>query len=424
VSPERERPGLVVMGVGLAAAAVGAAIGLAAERAAVGRVVRPELAGEDDLDAGPEEPPLGSLRGTPVAVTTEDGVALHVEIDELGAGRTADDRADQRADQRGGQRARKRAVRQPAREGTAQLPTVVFSHGVALSLDSWHFQRAALRGRYPLVLWDQRGHGRSARGPEGSATIDRIGADLAAVIDTVVPEGPLVLLGHSMGGMTVMSLAKQRPEIFAERVIGVGLISSSAGDLARGDLGMPGLGTFVMRLAPTMARGFARTPRMVAAGRRLGSDLESLFVRRYAFSSPVPAGLVRFAAQMIASTRIEVLAEFLPALNKHDERQALATLAGIETLVMVGDQDLLTPPGHAEEIVEHVPEAELVVVADAGHLLMLEHPAVVTEHVLDLMERSLTANAARAQLRSPRRVRRIVKPLRRLRRAGEGSGAA
>jgi pimeloyl-ACP methyl ester carboxylesterase len=420
VSPERERPGLLVMGVGIAAAAVGAAIGLAAERAAVGRVVRPELAGEDEIDPGPEEPPLGSLRGTPVAVTTEDGVALHVEIDERGG----DQRAEQRTEQRAQQRARKRAARQQAGEDDVELPTVVFSHGVALSLDSWHFQRAALRGQYRLVLWDQRGHGRSARGPEGSATIDRIGTDLAAVIDAVVPDGPLVLLGHSMGGMTVMSLAKHRPEIFAERVIGVGLISSSAGDLARGDLGMPGLGTFVMRMAPTLARSFARTPRVVAAGRRVGSDLESLFVRRYSFASPVPASLVRFAAQMIASTRIEVLAEFLPALNKHDERKALATLAGIETLVMVGDRDLLTPPGHAEEIVEHVPEAELVVVADAGHLLMLEHPAVVTEHVVGLMERSLTANAARAQLRSAPRVRRIVKPLRRLRRAGEGSGAA
>jgi pimeloyl-ACP methyl ester carboxylesterase len=420
VSPERERPGLVVMGVGLAAAAVGAAIGLAAERAAVGRVVRPELAGDDELDAGSEEPPLGSLRGTPVAVTTDDGVALHAEIDEL----STDQRADKSVEQRGGQRARKRSARTPAREDAAEMPTVVLSHGVALSLDSWHFQRAALRGHYRLVLYDQRGHGRSARGPEGSATIDRIGADLAAVIDTVVPDGPLVLLGHSMGGMSVMSLAKQRPEIFAERVIGVGLISSSAGDLARGDLGLPGLGTFVMRMAPTVARGFARTPRVVAAGRRLGSDLESLFVRRYSFASPVPASLVRFAAQMIASTRIEVLAEFLPALNKHDERKALATLAGIETLVMVGDRDLLTPPEHAEEIVEHVPDAELVVVTDSGHLLMLEHPAVVTEHVVDLMKRSLTANATRARLRSARRVPRIVKPLRRLRRAGEGSGAA
>lgn len=398
MSRDRERPGLVVMGVGLAAAAVGAAIGLAAERVAVGRAVRPELAGEDEgaPDGAAGQVQLGSLRGTPVAVVTDDEVALHVEVDEIDAG-------------------------QPAPDGA---PTVVFSHGVALSLDSWHFQRAALRGRYRLVLWDQRGHGRSARGPEGSATITRIGADLAAVIEAVAPAGPLVLFGHSMGGMTVMSLAKQRPELFEGRAIGVGLISTSAGDLARGDLGMPGLGSLVMRMAPAVARGAARTPRVVAAGRRLGSDLEGLFVRRYAFASPVPATLVRFAAQMIASTRIEVLAAFLPALNAHDEREALARLAGVEVLVMVGDGDLLTPPAHSEEIVRRLPGAEHVVVADGGHLLMLEHPDVVTEHLVELIVRSLTANEGRRQARPGSKVRRIVTPLRRLRRTGEGSGAA
>ena len=102
----------------------------------------------------------------------------------------------------------RRLRRSDARGGP---PTIVFSHGYALSLDSWHFQRKALRGRYRLVFWDQRGHGRSATGPHGSATIDQIGRDLARVIEALAPDGPLVLVGHSMGGMTVMSLAEQDP---------------------------------------------------------------------------------------------------------------------------------------------------------------------------------------------------------------------
>ena len=88
---------------------------------------------------------------------------------------------------------------------------MVVSHGYALSLDSWHYQRLALQGRVRTVWWDQRGHGRSQRGPVGSATIDQVGADLAAVIEATAPTGPLVLVGHSMGGMTVMSLADPPP---------------------------------------------------------------------------------------------------------------------------------------------------------------------------------------------------------------------
>ena len=95
-------------------------------------------------------------------------------------------------------------------------------HGYALNLDSWHFQRRDLRDVARLVLWDQRSHGRSGRSTVPHATLEQTGRDLGDVIDEVAPDGPLVLVGHSMGGMTIMSLAEQRPELFRDRVVGVG----------------------------------------------------------------------------------------------------------------------------------------------------------------------------------------------------------
>lgn len=387
----RRRPGLISLGVGLAAAGAGAAIGLAAERVAVGRAVRPP---EDDT------PGYGTVRGEARTVRTDDGVELHVEVDHP---------PDP-------------AVR--SRRG-AELPTVVLAHGFALSMDSWHYQRLALRDRHRLLLWDQRGHGRSSAGATGTTSIARLGLDLAAVVDEAAPTGPLVLVGHSMGGMTIMSAVRQRPDLL-DRVTGVGLVATSAGDLAGLDLGLSGLGSLVLRVAPAATRLLARSPKLVASGRRLGSDLESVLVRRYSFASPVPASLVRFAAQMIASTRVDVLSEFLPALNLHDEREALRLLADREALVLVGDGDLLTPPAHSEEIVRWLPEAEHVVVREAGHLVPLEHPAVVSQHVVGLVERSLTANKGRGGIR--RRVPRTVTPLlrrpRRPDRSDDPGGAA
>ena len=60
-----------------------------------------------------------------------------------------------------------------------------------------------------------------------------LGRDLDAVLRALAPDGPLVLVGHSMGGMTIMALAEQRPELFAERVAGVALLSTSAGEVGR-----------------------------------------------------------------------------------------------------------------------------------------------------------------------------------------------
>ena len=399
---EQRRRGLVSMGVGLAAAGVGAAIGLAAERAAVGRAVRPEGAPGGPAVPHPAEPAFGTLRGAPMSVATDDGATLHVEVDDAVPATTG----------------RSRAAARPA----DPLPTIVLCHGFALSMDSWHYQRAALRGSYRLVLWDHRGHGRSTPGPAGMESFGRIAEDLATVIGAAAPTGPLVLLGHSMGGMTIMALARLRPELFAERVIGVGLISTSAGQLGRADLGVPGFGQLVMKVAPVAVRALARSPRLVAGSRRLGSDLEGVLVRRYSFGSKVSPELVTFAAQMIASTSVPVLSQFLPALSTHDEREALSVLDGIETLVMVGDADLLTPPEQSEEIMHRLPGAEHVIVHDGGHLLMLEHPEVVTQHVVELLQRSLRANAGRP-LPPGGRVRRSLTPLRRLGR-GDRSGAA
>ena len=375
----RPDDGVLALGVGLAAAGMGAVLGLAAERIAVARVIRPTDVADQPGD-GRGGPALGSLRGE-ARVVLSHNVPLHVEVDEP--------------------------------EDGASAITIVLSHGYALNLDSWHYQRLSLRGRYRLVFWDQRGHGRSGTGPLGSSTIDQVGEDLSAVLDAVAPDGPLVLLGHSMGGMTVMSLAALRPELFTERVLAVALISTSAGGMGGFDLGLSGIGRLGMRLAPAAARLLARQPNLVAHGRRLGSDLEGLLVRRYSFASPVPPQLITFAARMINQTRMEVISDFLPTFSKHDKREALAVLHGREVLVMVGDADLITPAAQSDDIVRLLPEAEHVLVQHAGHLLPLEHPDLVNGHLDDLLSDAETI--LRATTRPSRRRnwgRRTVTPVR------------
>jgi pimeloyl-ACP methyl ester carboxylesterase len=406
------RVSLVSLGVGLAAAGVGAALGLAAERVTVGRPLRPRV---DERGRPVDDEGYGTVHSAPVRVEADDGTLLHVEVDELDPAREA---AASDGPAMAAARGRRRG------RGTPAPPplTIVFTHGYALSLDSWHHQRKALRGRYRMVFWDQRGHGRSATGPHGSATIDQIGRDLARVVAAVAPEGPLVLVGHSMGGMTVMSLAEKDPALFDARVLAVALISTSAGGLGRVDFGMPRLGPLVQRIAPGAVKALTRTPTLVERGRRIGSDFEALLVSRYSYASPVPAALVRFTADMIASTRLEVISEFLPTFSTHDKLAALATLEGHEVLVLVGDGDLLTPAAHSEEIVGRLSGAEHVVVRNAGHLVMLEHPEVVTMHIVDLIERARrTRDTTSAERRRVPLVRHTVTPVRRRGRRQDGA---
>jgi pimeloyl-ACP methyl ester carboxylesterase len=334
------------VGVTLGVAAAGAAVGFAVERYAVGRSLR-----RDDPNAGEE---LGSLRGTPYAVKTDDSVRLHVEVDEV---------------------------------DSAEL-TVVFTHGYALNQDSWHFQRRDLRGKARLAFWDQRSHGRSDRAPEGSVTFERLGLDLADVLDEVAPEGPVIVAGHSMGGMTILSLALSRPDLFASRIAGVALVATSARGLEGVSLGLPGpLGRAAQRLAPGVVAALARRPEMVERGRRAGSDLGYVLTRRYSFVTGASPSLVEFTALMNASTPIDVVAEFLPLFSGHDSRAALAVLADMPVLVVGAVKDLLAPVEHSRELAGALPDASYVEVPDAGHMVLLERHEVVTEHLGRLIDR-------------------------------------
>lgn len=376
------RAGAVGAWLGLATA--GAAVGFAAERYVMGRSLR--------RDDPYRQEPLGSLRGSSRIVRADDGAPLYVEVDDVPG---------------------------------ADL-TVVFCHGYALTQDSWHFQRRDLRGSARLVFWDQRGHGRSGgageneldHGAEGLApdgsmrgetrqrvVRERLARDLAAVLDAVAPEGPVVLVGHSMGGMGVLALALERPDLFGGRVRGVALMTTSAEGMKGTTLGLPApLGRLASRTTPGLVAALARRPEMIEQGRRAGSDLGYVLTRRYSFDEGSSPALVEFTAAMNAATPVDVLADFLPVLWGIDASDALPVLSGLPVLIIGAENDHLTPVEHSRAIAEALPAAEYVEAADSGHMVILERHELVTEQLKELIARVRSG-------RRPRRSRTKIKSL-------------
>jgi pimeloyl-ACP methyl ester carboxylesterase len=370
VSRAGRTAGLIGAAVGVLAA--GAAAGIAVERQVIGR----RSGQRKQLEAEP----FGSLRGTPHIFTADDGVELYVEVDELKRSRRPDP---------------------PRRRFGRRLPlppedlTVIFVHGYGLNMDAWHFERRDLAGIGTMVFYDQRSHGRSGRSPKEGVSIEQLGQDLYGILEQFAPTGPVILIGHSMGGMTIMALAEQHPELFGDRVIGVGLCSTSAGRLDQVPIIFPGrIGMLARALATPTVSVLARIPDVVERGRKAGTDISFLLTRKYSFGSEVPPAFTEFVNEMIAATPIEVIADFYPIFAMHDKFEALEPLQKVECVVIGGDKDHLTPFAHAEEIVRRVPGAELVEVPNCGHLGLIEHHREFTAALLGMIERaeqSLTA---------------------------------
>jgi pimeloyl-ACP methyl ester carboxylesterase len=347
----RRRAGIVGGIAGLGAAAV--ATGLAVERYAVGRYHR-----RPDPEAGQ---PFGRLpadrRRT---VRAGDQTPLYVE--EVGS-------------------------------SDAGL-TVVFVHGYVNSLGTWHYQRLGLADmanpELRMVFYDQRGHGRSGRGSASASTIEQLAEDLVAVLDTVDGGRPVVLVAHSMGGMTVLALADAHPEMFGSRICGVALLCTSPGKLAEVTLGLPAaLARVKNPILPRVVKQLGRQAGMAERGRKAGADLVWLVARRMGFGAKdVSSALVDYLAEVIATTPIRTIADFYPALMAHDKLAALPVLRRVPVLVVAGGRDLLTPPDHGRQIAAELPEAELLIVEEAGHMVMLERPALVNLHLRTFLHRA------------------------------------
>lgn len=339
---------LQAVGATVALLAVGAAAGVAAERAVVAR------SGRADREA---DEPFGRLRGTPVMVSDPDGGQLYAEIEEC------------------------------TREDPLDL-TIVFSHGYALNQDCWHYQRRDLRAQGRLVFWDQRSHGRSGRSLAESNTIDQLGDDLFAVLQQVAPTGPIVLVGHSMGGMTVMALAIEHPELFGDRVRGVALLSTSSGGMRDVPFGLPAVAARPLhRILPVTAAVALRNPDFVELGRSRVNDLSLVFTKYYSFGSAASPALTDFTHRMLGETPIDVISEFLPSLLHHERQAALQTLARVPSLVMVGADDRMTPAQHSLDMARRLPHSVLEILPDSGHMMILEHYEQVNHQLRALVGR-------------------------------------
>jgi 3-oxoadipate enol-lactonase len=239
--------------------------------------------------------------------------------------------------------------------GPEKGPALVLLHGFPLHGGMWDAQVDALAKQWRVIVPDFRGHGKSEVG-DGQYAMDFFADDLFAVLDATA-DGPVVACGLSMGGYVLLRAVERDRERFRALVLADTRSGNDKDDIRLKRL--EGVRILRTKGAAGYADAFVKTalgktthatrPEVVAAVKEMASGND-------------PKGLV--GAQLAMASRT-------------DTTDILADLH-MPTLVVVGDEDALTPPGHSRELATRIPGARLVVIPGAGHLTPLEAPGEFT----------------------------------------------
>jgi pimeloyl-ACP methyl ester carboxylesterase len=211
------------------------------------------------------------------------------------------------------------------------------------------------------------------------ASIAQLGRDLSAVVDAVAPEGPIVLAGHSMGGMTIMAAVEQGPGLFGGRLAGVALIATSSADLDGLTFGAPP--AVALRIRTALPRVLDQGARLEAAGR---PPLPMPYLRPLLFGRGAARHDVRRTVAEIRGTSLRTMGDFLPTFLEHQRTAALVALRAVPVVLLCGDRDRLTPLAHSKAIARALPQAQFHVYPGAGHMLQLERAEDVSRRLVGL----------------------------------------
>lgn len=271
---------------------------------------------------------------------------------------------------------------EPAKEPV----TIIFVHGFTLAGESWYRQFNELRKSHPearLLTMDLRGHGQTGAVPASLCTVEGAAADALAVIAERAATGKLIVVGHSLGGLIALHMVRAAEESIRRRIAGVVLISTSIDKLAA--QGVPQI--LASPVADAARNAIESSPKEIRKFREAIASLMAPSLAVAVFARRTDYEIIEFHAAMINETPLETFVGYLDDLQDHDEFAAGPYLEGLPGAVLVGTKDDVTPRKQADLIMEKWPDAELVEVDGAGHMLPLEAPDAVNRAIERVLEK-------------------------------------
>jgi 3-oxoadipate enol-lactonase len=259
--------------------------------------------------------------------------------------------------------------------GKSGATPVLMIQGLGASKNAWNLQRIAMATRFRIISFDNRGAGRSDK-PTEPFTLEQMADDALAVLDAAGIETAHVV-GASMGGVISQIVAVKYPH----RVRSLTLVCTACRNHP-----------WRQELLQTWAKT-AADKGMVEVGKEAAQWVMS----PRSFRRLVPA-FTWMGPLAALRPRHSFVSQIDAILNTREDLVDQLSTITAPTMVIVGNQDILTPRGDSEEIAERIPNAELVVISGAAHGLMMEHSSTFNRILIEFLQRTELTRVSEQQL--------------------------
>jgi pimeloyl-ACP methyl ester carboxylesterase len=256
--------------------------------------------------------------------------------------------------------------------GPQNADPVVFLHGWGLDSNEWFYTKRQL-GNYRLIVWDLPGLGRSTRPANRDWSLEKLARDLDAVIATA-GDKPVVLVGHSIGTMIILTYCKLFPESLGRRVRGLVLAQSTYTNPVR----TTSKAWFYTAMQKPLLEPLCHLMVWLSPLMRVmnwmsyvnGSAHRS--TERSSFSGQETRGQLDFLTRYYVKSPPDVIGRGMLGMFRYDATHVLETIS-VPTLVIAGDRDSTCTPEASRYMADHIPDAELVTLASSKHCGLFEH---------------------------------------------------
>jgi pimeloyl-ACP methyl ester carboxylesterase len=273
------------------------------------------------------------------------------------------------------------------------VPTIILTHGWGPDSTVWYYAKKQLTEQFRVITWDLPGLGKSRKPRNRDYSLEKYARDLNAVIEAAGNQ-PVILLGHSMGAMVLLTFSRLFPERLGDRVAGLILADGTyTNPLRTTTLSKLLLALQKPLLEPLLHLAIVFSPVLWLASWLSYLNGSTLLTTEISgFTGRETRGQLNFSSLIGIKAPPGILARGVLAMLRFEETQTLPTIS-VPTLVVVGKSDIATRRFASDRMSQAIPGAELSVIAPGGHMALMERNAQFTEIVQSFSHACLSLKA-------------------------------